>query len=111
MEVSRIQQGRIAILSIKGPLVEESLDVLDKQIDECVAFGIFRIMLDISGVPFIDSVGLEKIQGIITDMGLHGGDVCIVLPNAVCRDILSVTRINNLVLVCESRESAFRSLS
>jgi len=111
MEVSRTQQGPVATLGLKGPLVDEDLEALDRQIGECTHSGLFRIILDIGGVPFIDSAGLEKIQEIVSEVGLRGGHVCIASPNDVCRDILTATRMDSFVLVFQNRESAFRSLS
>jgi anti-anti-sigma factor len=111
MEVSRTQQGPVATLGLKGPLVEEDLGALDRHVEECTTHGILRIILDIAGVPFIDSAGLEKIQEIVSRVSLRGGHVCIASPNDVCRDIVAATRMDSFVLVFPNRESAFRSLS
>ena len=95
---------------MQGPLVEEELQVLEKEFDRCVDSGAFRIALEMRQVPFIDSAGLEKIQSIVSDIGKRGGDLRVAALNDICRDIFRCTRMESFVQVFPDRESAVRSL-
>jgi len=110
MNVTRSQQGRVAILAVHGPLVGEELDGLDSQVDECVNAGLFKVVLDLGQTPFIDSAGLERLQSIVSDLGKRGGDLRVAALNDVCQDIFWATRMESFVQVFADRESAIRSL-
>jgi anti-anti-sigma factor len=110
MEITRSQQGPVTTLILKGPLVAGELDALDARIEECVSSGIVKIILEMRRVPFIDSVGLERIQSAVSDLGSMGGNLCVVSPTDVCRDIFVATRMDHFLIMCEDRESALRNL-
>lgn len=110
MTILRSQQGPVAILSIVGPIVEDGLEALDKELDRCLNSGSSKIVLEMRQVPFIDSAGLEKIQSVVLHFGKRGGDIRVCALNDVCRDIFLCTRMESFVQVYDDRESAVRSL-
>ena len=110
MEVTKSEQGAVAILSVKGAIIDEDLDTLDGKFAECVSEGRLKIVLDLESVPFIDSAGLEKIQETVSDLGKRGGDLCVSSLNDVCGDIFVTTRVDSLVQVFDDLEAATRSL-
>ncbi|MFC1735397.1 STAS domain-containing protein [Candidatus Hydrogenedentota bacterium] len=110
MKIVKSQQGAITILSVSGPMIDEELTELDVFMDTCINSGTLRIVLELREVPFIDSAGLQKIQGIVTDIGKRGGDLRIAALNDICRDIFAATRMESFVQVSEDRESAVRGL-
>jgi anti-sigma B factor antagonist len=110
VEIAKSQQGAVTILTLKGALTAEDVDLLDRKIDECVNAGNCKVVLEIRQVPFIDSAGLERFQGIVSQMGRAGGDVRVASVNEVCRDIFQATRMTTFVQIFDDRESAVRSL-
>ena len=110
MEVTRTQQGAVAILALRGPMLAEELGIVDEAVEKCVGSGLLRIVVDLEHVPFIDSVGLEKILSIVSAMSKLGGKVHVASANATCRDIFRATRMDGLLLVFENREETVRSL-
>lgn len=110
MRVTRAQQGPISVLSIDGPLIEEALESLDTVVSECLETAIPRVLLDIRLVPFIDSAGLERIEGIATNIGRRGGEFRLCSPNDVCRDIFIATRLDSLVQTYADRDAAVASM-
>jgi anti-sigma B factor antagonist len=110
VEVTRTQQGAVAILALKGPMLAEELGILDGAIDKCVGSGLLKIVLDLEHVPFIDSVGLEKILSIVSAMSRLGGNVHVASANSMCRDIFRATRMDGLLQVFENRDETVRSL-
>ena len=111
MQISKQIQGPVTVLSIRDAIVEEELGVLDDEIQECFEVGCARIVLDIRGVPFIDSAGLERIQKLMTELGRRRGDLRIAAANDVCKDIFLSTRMDSFVQVAEDTDSAVRSLT
>ena len=110
MDVTKSQQGAVAILALRGPMLAEELGILDEAVDKCVASGQLKIVLDLEHVPFIDSLGLEKILSIVSSLSKLGGSMHVASANTVCRDIFRATRIDGLLQVFENREATVKSL-
>ena len=110
MEIQRTADAGVAVLAISGPMVEEALETLHEQTHACAELGIFRLVLDLEEVPFIDSKALEAVHDLASDLGKRGGDLRLAAPNEVCQDIFLATRLQNFVHMCDSREIAVRSL-
>ena len=110
MHITRSQQGPVTILSLQGPIVSSELDEVRTAIDDCVATGQTKLVLELAHVPFVDGEGLEIIQETVTNLGKRGGDLKVCSLNDVCRDIFNATRMNGFVQVCENRDEATKSM-
>ena len=110
MVITRSHQGTVSILSLQGPMIEEELGVLEREVEASLGSGITRLVLEMRQAPFIDSAGLEKIQALAADLGRRGGDIRVCSLNEVCRDIFLCTRMESLVQVYPDRDTAVRSL-
>ena len=110
MEVTKSQQGQVVVLSVRGPIVAEQMADLSAMLDGCFESRALRVVLELRGVPFIDSSGLESILDFVARMDTMGGNLRLAAPNDLCRDILAATRIDGLVHVHPDPESAVRSL-
>jgi anti-sigma B factor antagonist len=111
MDVSKSQHGTVTLLALSGPMVSDSLGPIELQISECIEADQLRVVLEMEGVPFIDSAGLEKIQDLVSDVSKRGGDVRVTGLNQACRDIFLATRMERLIYVMDSRDDAIRSLA
>lgn len=106
MDVSVIQRGSTAVLTLRGGMVADELgEVRDLVLTRAEA-GTLGFVLDLSGVPLIDSAGLELIQTLAGDMGRRGGDLRIASLGDVCRDIFLATRMESIVPIHLTVESA-----
>ena len=110
MDVTRHQQGQVVVLSVRGPIVAEEMAKLSAMFDGCIGSRDMRIVLELRGVPFIDSQGLESILEFTARTDAIGGNLRLSAPNDLCRDILAATRVDGLVHVYPDHESAVRSL-
>ncbi len=110
MHITRSQQGPITILSLQGPIVAQELSEVKTAIDECVAGGQTKLVLELAQVPFVDGEGLETIQETVTTLGKRGGDLKVCALNDICRDIFNATRMNGFVQIFENREEAAKSM-
>ncbi len=110
MEIKRSVEGPVVVLEIHGPMIADDADNFQTALDRCTEMKNYRLVLEISQVPFMDSSILEKIQNTANDFSKRGGRVCIASPDDVCQDILLATRLNNFVPTMPSRDEAVRSL-
>jgi anti-anti-sigma factor len=110
MEIKRSVEGPVVILEIHGPMIEDDAEGFQAALDKCAEMNSFRLVLEVSQVPFMDSCILEKIQHCANNFSKRGGRVCIASPDEVCHDILIATRLNNFVPTLANRDEAIRSL-
>ena len=110
MHVTKSVQGTVAVLTIRDALVVEELTELEDVLQDCMNGGLFRIVMDMRSVPFIDSAGLEMLQDLTLDLGKRGGDLRVTMLNDICKDIFVATRMDSFIQESDDQESAIRSL-
>ena len=88
-ERSRI--GAVSIIRGNEPLNVHSLDEMAALIDECLANGQPRVVLDLEEVPLIDSAGITLLLDYQDRCSDRGGIMKLAAPSPLCRDILTVT--------------------
>jgi anti-sigma B factor antagonist len=109
MEVKATRLGVVTYLSPDGPLAECNLKDFGARVRAVEATGPVNIVVDLTHVPFLDSPGLEFLLDLSIQLKEAGGSLRLANPNATCRDILSLTKLDQIILVCESIETAGRS--
>lgn len=110
VEIRVAQQGLVTILSVVGPLIEEELAAVRDEIVKYEDQQPMRLVIDMNGVPFIDSVGLEWLQELPAELARRGGEVRVANLNEICKDIFVATRMGHFLAVSDNTESAVRSL-
>ena len=111
MKVTKTFHGTVAVLALKDALIADDIGELDSALNECYGTGVNLLVLDMRNVPYIDSVGLERLQDLVSELGRRGGDLRISSLNEVCLDIFTATRMDSFLQVTEDKEAAIRSLS
>jgi anti-sigma B factor antagonist len=91
----RTRQGAINIVAGNSPLNAESSEYLANAMEQCFGEGAPSIVLDMSEIPLLDSAGLESLLAIQESIEARSGTIKLAGPNALCRDILSVTGLAN----------------
>lgn len=69
------------------------------------------VIIDLSGVVFIDSAGLGALVGGIRRTRELGGEVVLCRPRGAVERVLRVAGLSRIVTIAESREAAFTALS
>ncbi len=110
MQVTKTIKDNVAVIHMKGPVIEEELENIDHVVMECAEQGVFRLVFDLEFVPFIDSMGLELLQETSTALNRSGGDMRLAKLNDVCFDILLATRMHSFVYISKDVDEAVRSL-
>jgi anti-sigma B factor antagonist len=89
---SRSQGGR-AVLSVVGEVDVYTAPRLRERIGDLVTGGEHHLVVDLSGVDFLDSTGLGVLVGGLNRVRGHRGSLCLVCPQ---ERILKVFRITGL---------------
>ena len=93
MVFARTRQGAVAIVGGDSPVNADHLEAVEEHLQACLQGGQPRVVLDLMGVPLIDSRGLELILDYRDRYARCGGSLKLAAPNALVRDILGVTGV------------------
>ncbi len=93
---SRVVDG-ITVLDVEGKILLGEGDIQIKQaIDDLLAEGRKKYLLNLAKVPYIDSAGLGQIIRCFTAIRKSGGTLKLLSPNAKVVDLLTVTKLVNV---------------
>lgn len=99
------------ILSLEGELIEknQAIDLL-KKADELVAAGRTKIAINLAGLKYMNSSGLNTMIQLLTKARNDGGEVVICNMNKKINELLLITKLNTLFKVVDSEEEAISIL-
>jgi len=103
------KQGVVNVISGDDPLNADSLSDVTRLLDECIAEGQPRIVIDLQSIPLIDSAGLELLLDVYDQCARRGGALCLAGPNDLCHDILRITGVAERSEIYEDALSAVGS--
>ncbi len=69
-----------------------------------------RLVIDLSGVPFVDSAGLGALVGGIRRVREHGGDVALACNRTTLVRLLNMTGVDRIVTVAPGVDEAVTAL-
>ncbi|MFJ7960309.1 STAS domain-containing protein [Streptomyces sp. NPDC096319] len=88
-----VRDARTAVLAVGGELDMETADRLDHHLREQLGRGRHRLVLDLSGLGFMDSSGLNVLIRSVHRAREHGGDLYLAAPTPAVRRILEITGV------------------
>ncbi len=93
---SRLVDG-VTVLDVEGKILLGEGDIQIKQIiDDLLAQGRKKYLLNLAKVPYIDSAGLGQIIRCFTAIRKSGGVLKLLSPNARVIDLFTVTKLANV---------------
>ena len=93
------QEGGWTILSLTGQLDVATAPRVRQSLIEAQYSAASRVVLDLSGVEFIDSMGLGVIIGGLKRARSHHGELVIVCDRERILHIFEITRIESIVRI------------
>jgi len=101
----------ILILNIKGKIMggPESTELL-KKIDETLAAGYTKIVVNMTDVDWIDSTGLGILISLLISLKKRGGHLKLANISDLFRSLLTITKFISVFDLAESTEEAVMSL-
>ena len=94
------------IVEVTGELELATAPRLRQQVVSLVGAECVRVVLDLTGVDFIDSVGLGVVVGALKRTRAHGGDLRVVAPQDRVRSLFTLTRLDEIIVVADRLEDA-----
>jgi anti-sigma B factor antagonist len=97
MDITAERRQTATVIGISGRLdLLSAADMKQRMVDEVTA-GQRRIVVDLSGVSFLDSSGLGALIGALKVARLAGGDLHIARPTEQAQMILELTTLNRVL--------------
>ena len=101
-----------AVVSMHGTLIgPEKSQQLKQQLEELSKTDINKIIIDMQNVNFTDSTGIGVLIICFKKVKQAGGNLIIANANATVRNILSITKLDNIFQIYDSVDEAESSLS
>ncbi|HSL20743.1 MAG TPA: STAS domain-containing protein [Vicinamibacterales bacterium] len=102
----------VTVLDLKGKMtLGEGDELLKDKINSLLQQDRKRIVLNLEGVPYIDSAGLGEIVRTYTTVSRQGGKLKLVNLTKRITDLLSITKLLTVFETFDSEQDAIRSFS
>jgi len=96
VRIAQEQRGKAVVLAPRGPLIAAEADRLRKRVAKALEEGADPLVLDVSGVPFLDSRGLELLVD-TTERLIRGGKALRICgANDLLSEVLELTDVASL---------------
>ena len=110
MEIETRNLGEVKLVKLKGRLtLGESVDRLRSTIDDLVAGGDTRFILDLAEVPMIDSSGIGLLVRSLMNLKQQGGALKLLKPTKFAIQTLKMIGLLNQFEVFEEQQEALAS--
>jgi anti-sigma B factor antagonist len=96
-----------AVIALSGRLTATGAPLLRKAVNDLVAGGDSRIVIDMTDLQFVDSSGLGALVGGLKSARVAGGDLRIAAVPEAVRTVLHLTNLDRVLLDHPTPETAF----
>lgn len=110
MHIDERVVGDVIILDLKGKMtLGEGDEMLREKVGSLVSQGKQKLILNLDGVPYIDSAGLGEIVRTYTTVSRQGGKMKLLNLTKRIEDLLSITKLLTVFEVYEDEKEALES--
>jgi stage II sporulation protein AA (anti-sigma F factor antagonist) len=109
VEIRQHQHGAVVAIKPVGPVTDTDAEKLKTQLLEVRTASLGRLVLDLSGVPFIDSQGLESLLDVTEELGRSGQALKLCGENEIIREVFELTDLASSFEHFDDVTSAVRS--
>jgi anti-sigma B factor antagonist len=100
------QSGEFVLVRVRGAMDYWTVQPLREELDDALGNGPARLVLDLGGVPFVESTGLGLLLSAQRRAESSGGWVRLANPRAQLRRVLGTTNLDRRLPVYASLEAA-----
>jgi anti-sigma B factor antagonist len=99
LKISTASQGGHAVVSVYGEVDLYTAPRLQTELAALVRDGVTRLVVDLSGVEFCDSTGMNVLLSAMKRLREQGGSLELAAPRSAVRRILQVTGLDTVFSV------------
>jgi anti-sigma B factor antagonist len=112
MQISERVVGDVTILDLNGKItLGEGDELLKDKINSLLNQGQRKLILNLEGVPYIDSAGLGEIVRTYTTVSRQGGKLKLLNLTKRIQDLLSITKLLTVFETFEAEDQAVQSFA
>jgi anti-sigma B factor antagonist len=112
MQIDERVVNGVTILDLKGKMtLGEGDELLKDKINSLLASGKKKLVLNLEGVPYIDSAGLGEIVRTYTTVSRQGGNLKLLNLTKRIEDLLSITKLLTVFETYDTEAEAIKSFS
>ncbi len=109
MQIAEHQQGAVTVLTPKGPLCMSDADQFKNLCQQVIEKNLGRLVVDVSGVPYLDSHGLEVLLDVTEKLGESGKALKLCAACETVREVMELTDVANHFEYYQDVNTAVRS--
>ena len=110
MEIVERTVSDVTVLDLKGKMtLGEGDELLKDKINSLLSQGRKRLLLNLEGVPYIDSAGLGEVVRTYTTVSRQGGSLKLLNLTKRIEDLLSITKLLTVFETYDSESEAVSS--
>jgi anti-sigma B factor antagonist len=112
MDIVERTVSDVTVLDLKGKMtLGEGDELLKDKINSLLSDGKRKLVLNLEGVPYIDSAGLGEIVRTFTTVSRQGGKLKLLNLTKRIEDLLSITKLLTVFETFDSEADAIKSFS
>jgi anti-anti-sigma factor len=112
MEINVRESGTIPILEVRGRLtIGDPSEQLHDTLEAVAKAGTNRVIVDLNGVPQIDSSGISALVRISIKLTREGGALRLICRPGRVRDALTVTRLVEAIPTFDTESAALANFA
>lgn len=101
-----------SIIHLKGSMLDKTQAVgLLSEIDKLVASGNNRFIINMTGMDYINSSGINMLVNILTKSRTKGGDIIVTNVSDKVKQLFLITKLNTLFTITDSIEEAEKNIN
>ena len=110
MQIEERASGDVMILDLKGKLtIGEGDELLKDKINSLIQQGHWKLLINLEGVPYVDSAGLGEIVRTYTTVSRQGGSLKLLNLTKRIEDLLAITKLLTVFDTYDSEQEALDS--
>ncbi len=111
MEITASSQGNFTALQLKGRMDLNSSSQLKECIKDYLSEGRANIILDLSGVNFVNSSGLGTLVSILKDVRMVKGRMVLCNLAQYVKEVFEITQLSHIFEIYPTTEEAAASFA
>jgi anti-sigma B factor antagonist len=112
MDIVERTVSDVIVLDLKGKMtLGEGDELLKDKINSLLSDGKKKLVLNLEGVPYIDSAGLGEIVRTFTTVSRQGGKLKLLNLTKRIEDLLSITKLLTVFETFDAEDEAVKSFS
>ena len=112
MQIEERAVGDVVVLDLKGKItLGEGDELLKDKVNSLVNQGHKKIILNLAGVPYIDSAGLGEVVRTYTTVSRQGGSLKLLNLTKRITDLLAITKLLTVFETFDTEGEAIKSFS